>query len=66
MHSSDKDTLKTNFLDDNIKELSLLRGGEVGSGAGDGTGGAKKRGRGDNTTNQVNPSNQSEQEEKEK
>ncbi len=50
MHSSDKDTLKTNFLDDNIKELSLLRGGEVGSGAGDGTGSAKKRGRGANTT----------------
>ena len=59
MHSSDKDTLKTNFLDDIIKELSLLRGGEVGSGAGEGTGGTKKRGRGANTTNQVNLSNQS-------
>ena len=31
----------------------------MGSCAGDATGGAKKRGRGANTTNQVNPSNQS-------
>ena len=59
MQSSDKDTLKTNFLDDIIKELNLLRGGGVGSCAGDATGGTKKRGRGANTTNQVNPSNQS-------